>query len=460
MFESKDLSRGLSRGENIPGENGAEKASASVYTAYTQSAENFYGNPDSRRDAFIAAEKGKKRKKRARRFVAAAAAVAVLGCAGGVFSLLYRVDVSESFSGLSINISRRGNRAEEIAGDTFTAIPAQEKPSRGAEAVKAELVSGNGVRLDISGTPTARVSKGEMSYGDIYERCAPSVVSVSTAAYGGSCSGTGVIMQSDGYIITNAHVIEGAYGISVTLWDGKQFSAAVIGMDTASDLAVLKIDAENLTAAEFGSSDMLRVGDEVVAIGNPFSQNLTMTNGIISAINRNVSYDGNTMTLIQTNAAINEGNSGGPLINMYGQVIGIINMKLTSRYVDIEGIGYAIPSATAKTVVDELVEHGYVSGRPGIGVTLEEIPQSAIIYYGLPNGLYVRSVRENSDAFAKGIRAGDMITAMGGTPVKAVTDISAVMDGYAVGDTMRLTVFRGGSCYDVDVTLMDMGMFD
>ena len=188
--------------------------------------------------------------------------------------------------------------------------------------------------------------------------------------------GTGVILSADGLILTNTHVIEGCDSAKVTLFDDREFEAKLIGADTISDIAVLKIEAAGLPAAEFGESGSLVVGDPVAAIGNPLGETFrsTLTDGIISAIERGISYKGRTMTLLQTNTALNEGNSGGALFNMYGQVVGITNMKMMSSYSSIEGIGFAIPSATVREVVNSIVRFGEVRGRPSIGITVGAIP--------------------------------------------------------------------------------------
>lgn len=182
----------------------------------------------------------------------------------------------------------------------------------------------------------------------------------------------------------------------MTLWDDREFEAKLVGMDGVSDLAVLKIEAEGLSPAEF-CSDQVSVGDAVAAIGNPLGAELrgTLTDGIISAISRDISYNNHSMTLLQTNAAINDGNSGGPLINMHGQVVGITNMKMkaaNSSATGIEGIGFAIPVSTIKTVVDELISEGVVTGRPAVGITVGQIPDSAASYFEIPEGLYVSAV--------------------------------------------------------------------
>lgn len=302
----------------------------------------------------------------------------------------------------------------------------------------------------------------KLTLGGVYDKCIDSIVGISAVAEGtnGFFWGTGVIMTSDGYIITNAHIIEGTDRATVYTADGSEYEALLVGEDTRSDIAVLKINAKGLQAAEFGDSGELGVGDEVVAIGNPLGMELsgTMTNGIVSAINRDVLYENYYMSLIQTNTAINEGNSGGPLINMYGQVIGITNMKMVADITSatIEGIGFAIPTATVKKVVDDLIANGEVTGRPGIGVTLGVLPQEAMEHYGLPEGLYVNDVVKKSGADLAGIRIGDVVTHINGEAVRVISDVHLADDGYGVGDTITMTIFRDGETFTVEVVLLDM----
>ena len=315
------------------------------------------------------------------------------------------------------------------------------------------------VRLELEGLR----GKKELSLHDLYEANIASIVGIKAYRLGqmGMSWGTGVVMTADGYIITNEHVIDDSDRAVVVTADGKEYPALLVGEDTETDIAVLKIAAEDLSPAIFGDSAKLAVGDEVVALGNPLGENLvgTMTNGIISAINRDVSMNGRRMTLIQTNAALNEGNSGGPLINMYGQVVGITNMKMVNRYSDvtIEGIGFAIPSATVKAVADQLLAGGEISGRPGLGITVGQIPESALEEYEfLPKGLYITQVSEGSDAKAKGVQPGDILTHVNGTPVSATTDVLAIRDACAVGDTLTLTLWRDGEIFDVEIVLLEL----
>lgn len=307
--------------------------------------------------------------------------------------------------------------------------------------------------------PLAQPGEQELSLQELYAACADSIVGIT--AYpedqDGYYWGTGVIADEAGLIVTNAHVIEGCASAEVTLYNNESYEALLVGADAVSDLALLKIDCSGLPAASFGDISSLSVGDPVAAIGNPLSEEFrsTLTNGIISAIDRGMNYNGHTMSLLQTNAAINQGNSGGALFNMYGQVVGITNMKMMSYFSSIEGIGFAIPSSTVKAVVDQLAENGEVRGRPSIGITVGAIPQEAVENYELPEGLYISAVAENSDAAAQGIREGDILLAIDGQSVSTTEEVAAIRDTRGVGDSLRFTIWRQGETFEVDVRLMD-----
>ena len=299
--------------------------------------------------------------------------------------------------------------------------------------------------------------EGGLSLQAIYEKCIPSTVSILCTLSRGSSTGTGVVLSADGYVITNYHVVEGATDISVLLTDGRELPARMVGGDKLSDLAVLEVDALDLTPIEFGDSDSLRVGDTVVAIGDPLGVELrgTMTDGIVSAINRNLTTDGRTLTLIQTNAALNSGNSGGPLINCYGQVIGINTMKI-GDYVNsagVEGLGFAIPSTTVKLIVDQLISQGYVSGRPELGVLGVAVPEFYQFYYRMPAGVYVNGLVPGSDAETKGIQVKDIILAVDDKRIDSPEDIETVLYDYKPGDTVEVVFYRGGYQYQVEIVL-------
>ncbi len=304
------------------------------------------------------------------------------------------------------------------------------------------------------------------TYVQVAEAVSPTVVEITTESivtdsvfWGGnyvtSGAGSGVIISADGTIITNNHVVSGASTITVRLTDGTEYGATVLGADSDSDIAVIKISAENLPFALIGDSDALKVGEEVVAVGNPLGElGGTITNGIVSALSRDVSIDGTEMTLIQTNAALNPGNSGGGLFNMYGELVGIVNAKssTTASGTSVEGIGFAIPSNTAVNVASELTNYGYVRGRVMLGINYVDVDSSykAMYYRVGALGVYVAESPYNDD-----LKVGDRIVAVDGTEVTYGADVKAAIKDRAVGDEIALTVVRGGKYVDVKVTLRE-----
>ena len=405
------------------------------------------------------------------------AVLLVVAISFGAFYLIRNVGVrlEKTEDGFTLSMTDRTRTPEQTLSapeDTQQPLPEaaasnSDAPQTGAPASKPESGAyvGSGTKLNIVSAPqssdtTFSDEEGALCLQDIYSRVIDSVVSISSMTSSGTSSGTGIIMSPDGYVITNHHVISGALVISVLTNDNREFEAALVGSDEMSDLAVLKIDARGLQAAEFGDSSKLRVGDSVVAIGDPLGVQLrgTMTNGIISAINRDLTVGDRTMTLIQTNAALNNGNSGGPLINCYGQVIGINTVKMSSYYTasaTVEGLGFAIPISVAKPIIDELIENGYVAGRPAIGISGDSLPTYYRAYYRLPDGVYVTSVNDGSDAKAKGIREGDIVTAINGEVISSIDDLNTIKNQYAAGDEVTLTIYRSGAYYEVTVTLVD-----
>ena len=313
--------------------------------------------------------------------------------------------------------------------------------------------NGDGTVLTLAERP----AEAAMSFQDIYKKVSPSVVFIRAATGQGISQGTGVVMSADGYIITNAHVIEGSFRADVVLEDGGQYEALLVGSDAATDLAVLKIDAQGLTPAEFGDSDQMEVGDVVVAIGNPMGEELrgTMTDGILSAINRDMEVEGRQMTLLQTTAALNTGNSGGALINDMGQVIGITNMKLMAYNSTVEGLGFAIPSRTAKTVVDDLIGYGVVKGRPMLGITVRPLTAEERTGRSLDHGLWVEQVEEKSDAWTQGIRTGDVLLSANGVELSVNDDLLELKNALAVGETIQFCLWREGETLDITVELVE-----
>lgn len=274
--------------------------------------------------------------------------------------------------------------------------------------------------------------------------------------YGGEVeqgSGSGVIISPDGYIVTNNHVIEGATEIGIILNSGEQYKAKLIGGDARTDLAVVKIEAENLTYATLGISSNLRVGETAIAIGNPLGQEFagTTTQGIISGLNRSVTIDNKTLNLIQTDASINPGNSGGALVNDRGQVIGINTAKISSS--QYEGLGFAIPIDDAKPIIEDLITNGYVKGRPVIGIGGRAVTEQDAQAYNLKVGVYVASMTADSPAYMAGIKIGDIITECEGTKIETVDDLNEVKNKHKVGDTLTLKVYRQGKTMDIKLVL-------
>lgn len=296
---------------------------------------------------------------------------------------------------------------------------------------------------------------------EIYRKVNPSTVTVVTELPRGASVGTGVILTEDGYIITNAHVIAGGTSCYVALADGSIFDAALVGYDAEQDLAVIKAQdtdgraAQGLPAAEFGDSDALSVGDPVYAIGNPLGVELrgTLTDGIVSAINRDVYVDGVTMTLIQTNAALNNGNSGGPLINVYGQVVGINTMKMgSSSTTSVEGLGFAIPIASTAYMINDLIAYGEVHGEVVIGISVQIAP---VILDSGETALRVMDVTPGGPGEEAGIQKGDLIVAADGEALTKSTDLLRVRRRHEAGETLKLLVERDGKRFTADVVLRE-----
>lgn len=309
-----------------------------------------------------------------------------------------------------------------------------------------------------------------MSDQDIAAKLTPSVVCIQnyqvTENYGfmqtdtsdssvsPASEGSGIIMSEDGYIITNAHVVEGATSLKVMTSDGETYEAELVGSDSVTDLAVVKIDATGLTAAEFGSSDDLRVADKVMAIGNPGGHELSssVTIGYVSALNRAItnSTTGYTMEYIQTDAAINPGNSGGALINEYGQVVGINSAKISAT--GYEGLGFAIPIDTAQPIISDLIQYGYVKDRAVLGISGQFIDSMTGRFYGLPQGEYVAQLNSN-EAQASGLQVGDVITAIDGQTLDSESTLRSAILSKKPGDTVTLQVYRSSSQQSTTVEL-------
>ena len=265
-----------------------------------------------------------------------------------------------------------------------------------------------------------------------------------------------MIISEDGYILTNNHVVEGQSTVKVTTSDKQQYDATVVGTDDKTDIAVLKIDASGLTPAVIGDSDGLVVGETAVAVGNPLGTlGGTVTDGIISALDREVTVNNQTMTLLQMSAAVSPGNSGGGLFNERGELVGIVNAK--SGGSDVEGIGFAVPINTAMEVAEQLIANGYVSGRPAMGIQVVAITdlQTAMQAGVSQLGVYVQRVDEGSAAEKAGLKVGDMFVSVDGTAVSSTSDVTAVLDQHQVGDTIEVQVVRGKQVLSLNVTLQE-----
>jgi len=339
-------------------------------------------------------------------------------------------------------------RAEQAPHDPFEWDPhAGEEQELNGEITMERFPIGQGASLEI-----VRQQGAALSAQEIYRRVNPSVVTVIVYQTNGTSVGTGVIFSEDGYVLTNYHVLDGGGSCIVMTDTGYTWPAFYVAGDMTNDLAVLKIDAEGFPAAEFGDSDLLSVGEPVYAIGNPLGIELrgTLTNGIVSAINRDVWVDDHYMTLIQTNAALNTGNSGGPLINEFGQVVGINVIKMTSLYSNVEGLGFAIPSASIERIANDLLAFGVLQPEPLLGITVITVADE--VEPGLW-GLRVDSVTEGGVGEAAGVRTGDYLLAADGEPLLTSADLLRVRRQHYLGETMQLTLWRDGEVLDMTLYL-------
>lgn len=354
----------------------------------------------------------------------------------------------------------------------FTGINYRIIKSNSAANTTAQVsLTENNTSSEVSLTATYRNGKKILSTTEIAAQVGPSVVGVINKTvvqpqryydpftgrsyyYGDQSgetveqgSGSGIIFQEDGYIVTNQHVIDGASEILVILNTGDEFTAKLVGQDTKTDLAVLKIDPKDtkLTAATFGDSTAVQVGEKAVAIGNPMGMEFSgsVTQGIISAVNRTMSIDGRTYNLLQTDAAINSGNSGGALINQYGEVIGINSVKLSSS--GVEGMGFAIAISEAKPIIDDLMSEGYVKGRPLVGITIKDTGY----------GLFIASVIEGSGAEEAGLKKYDMILEVDGQKVSSTEEVNSIRDKKKAGEKLKFKILRDGETLEIDVTLKE-----
>ncbi|MBQ9460111.1 MAG: trypsin-like peptidase domain-containing protein [Oscillospiraceae bacterium] len=354
------------------------------------------------------------------------------------------------FAALYIRAAMENQSADRRDFSYEFSVPDKANADDAGETTIDRYPNGDGTRLRYEGTHGS-----VLSIQDVYARVNPCTVTIATELpSGGAIIGTGVIFTSDGYILTNAHVITGGQRCFVVLDNGRSFTdVKLVGLDEEKDLAVLKVNAQMLPTAEFGDSDALSVGDTVYAIGNPLGVELrgTLTDGIVSAINRDVSVDGVRMTLIQTNAALNNGNSGGPLINVYGQVVGINTMKMGSTStVSVEGLGFAIPVSSAAWMVNDLIAFGEIRGEPILGITVLTTPVTLLTG---ETALRIAEVVPDGPAEKAGLLVGDCIVRADGAPLTGLGDLLRARRRYCVGETLSLEVDRKGKRLTIAVTL-------
>ncbi len=308
-------------------------------------------------------------------------------------------------------------------------------------------------------------TREQLSPSDVYADNVNAAVGITTSIttnyYGyttqAAASGSGFIYSEDGYIVTNYHVIDDSNSITVTTYDNKSYPAKIVGCDEDNDIAVLKIDAEGLQPVVLGDSDALRIGDTVLAIGNPLGElTFSLTMGIVSAMGREVTFSsGSTMALIQTDAAINSGNSGGPLFNLYGEVVGITNAKFStsamSGAASIDNIGFAIPINQVRGIVDSIIAYGYIV-KPYLGVAVTTVSDE-LQSYGIPQGASIQVVNEGSPAEEAGLKAKDIITSANGTEIRSSGDLVRFVSGCKPGDELTLRVFRTGESEQLSITV-------
>lgn len=432
QYSSQNTSSGYSNNYQNPNTNAYDNYQSNGYTAQNQQSQNVYNSQPygtaPNHSANAKPPKAKKPKKQrkpiSRGGIAIALAVTMvfscgLGFGGGYFAN----KVNTSTSG-SLNITKTSN-----SGTTTTA----------------------------SSTSKAN------STSEIVKKTADSVVEISTESvvtgsfaqqYVQQGAGSGVIISQDGYILTNNHVINGANSVKVRLRDGTEYDATIIGSDSDNDIALLKVSATGLSPATFGDSNSLAVGDYVVAIGNPLGElGGTVTDGIISALARKVTIEDTQMTLLQTNAQVNPGNSGGGLFNANGELVGIVNAKQSAT--EVEGIAFAIPINNVLDILSDLKEYGYVTGKVDLGIDFTDITSDeTAFYYGVnQTGCYVLSVDSGSNAEKAGVTRGDLVTKVNDTDVSSSSDITAALEKAEVGDTVTFTVSRRGTSKTISFVL-------
>ena len=388
---------------------------------------HYYTNPP---------EPPRKKKNRVLPIVLGMIAVLIIGCAaGGIGIYAYMGGFSEQ---------ETESLSEETVEESVVSEAEELPPIETEDAF-------NTTTIDI----TTNSTSNELTPQDVFEHYVNAVVAISNEAtvtniFGQvsatASSGSGMIISSDGYILTNNHVVDGAEHLTVTMTSGEEYEAEIIGRDADNDVALIKIEATELPTVSIGDSGDIQVGEQVCAIGNPLGElTNTLTVGYISALDREINEDETPINMFQTDCAINSGNSGGPIFDMNGNVVGITTAKYSaysSSGAAIEGIGFCIPINDAMDIVADLLEYGYVRGRASLGIQCQAIPSTVTQYYNFPTGIYVNVVEEGSAAEAAGLKEADIITAMDGIEVSSVSDLKGILRDHTAGDEATLTVFR------------------
>ena len=353
-------------------------------------------------------------------------------------------------------LSQQKEQLEQYAPMSFSELekgpPATEAPAAGLQP-EQHLQEDVSISLNRSPQSVDNIPEtGALSWQEIYEKNISSVAEIVSTGENGTLSGSGIVVSSRGFILTTYYMVGNAETIQVNLSDGRSFSAVVVGADQLTDLAIVYVDAPELVSAEFGDSDALRVGDSVAVLGSQMDGSLN--NGIISAIKRDVPFLGLNVSLIQSNVLLSPGSSGGPLINCYGQVIGIHTTTIVPEE-NTGDVGLAIPSTTILQVANELISQGYVSGRPTLGLTGESITRFDQYYFHIPEGLYLNAVNPDSDAFAQGLEPGDILLALDGQPITSQNQLNTLVNSHAIGDVLTALVYRGGEEETITLTVTE-----
>ena len=358
----------------------------------------------------------------------------------GIISLLSFMNIR-----LFQQLSQQTQQMQEMSPMSFKDLDIQDPEFRTEPTeIQDPLNNSEDISLSLNQSPQSVDNipqQGALSWQEIYEKNNPSVVSVLTTNDSGTITGSGVVLSDKGYIVTTCRMVHDAETINITLSDGRSYSALVVGADHLTDLAVLYVDAEGLVSAEFGDSDALRVGDSVAAMSGQLGG--TLHDGILSAIYRDMLYLGKNITLIQSSAAISDDASGGPLINCYGQIIGLHTNRLLGPDA-AEGSHFVIPSTTVKFIVDQLIAQGYVSGRPTLGLTGEQITRFDQYYFHIPQGLYLTDINPDSDAFLQGLTPGDILISLDGEAITNQIQLDTLVNSRNIGDSFTALVYHNG----------------